>query len=72
MSEFVLSNEVVVSLSGHPHVKKAPIVFDLKPRNTNNPMVGMSSGKIYQNITVEDAKRIRKELKAAIKNASGK
>lgn len=72
MSDFMLHNDVAVSIYGSFDGDAAPIVFDLKPQNTNHRNVSSEAKSIYQNITVEDAKRLRKELKAAIKGATGK
>jgi 5-formaminoimidazole-4-carboxamide-1-beta-D-ribofuranosyl 5'-monophosphate synthetase len=72
MSEIKMYNDVEVSVSGHDYLDAAPIIFDLKVRNKSHRNVSMDANSLYQNITVDDAKRIRKELKAAIKRAEGK
>ncbi|KPI24612.1 hypothetical protein OV320_7817 [Actinobacteria bacterium OV320] len=72
MSEIKMNNGVEVGIYGGFGGDGAPIVFDLKTRNTSHRDVSTDAKSLYQNITVEDAKAIRKALKQAIKDSTGK
>ncbi|MFC9591501.1 hypothetical protein ACFTUC_17135 [Streptomyces sp. NPDC056944] len=65
-TDYTQGNGVGVSVCAS---RSGEIVFDLDKRS-NHRRSSFSDGKLYQNLTVMEAKKLRKVLKNAIQEAS--